>query len=223
MKILNTILFFALLLCIYIAWNTQIQTPLAHENIGPHATEQAIFHAGIYVLVPELSTLQWTGFSILGIPQRGIITGMSGDLSVASSSVMQGNIDIDLRTLEPTGLAGSTRERLQEHLLSPDFFNTDIFPKANLTIQSIRVGNPEHLLHGKLTIHGVTQPITIPFSSELSGSAYTITGSSTLDRTLWGITYNSVSTQKEKTITEDLLRDDIQIDFVMVFTTVDEL
>lgn len=84
------------------------------------------------------------------------------------------------------------------HLLSPDFFDAAQFPKLTFESTSFTKKNEgEYKLEGNLTLHGITQPVTL--DAEFGGiakdpwgnvkSGFTLTGK--LNRKDFGLTWNS--------------------------------
>lgn len=51
---------------------------------------------------------------------------------------------------------------LDDHLKAGDFFDAATFPEATFTSTSVKVVDDKHLqVEGKLTVHGVSQPVTL--------------------------------------------------------------
>jgi polyisoprenoid-binding protein YceI len=65
----------------------------------------------------------------------------------------------------------TTNPKLDTHLKSPDFFNVGQFPTATFKATSITVTGPTTgSITGDLTLHGVTQPVTLEASFNGGGS-----------------------------------------------------
>lgn len=84
------------------------------------------------------------------------------------------------------------------HLRNEDFFNTEKYPEINFKSTSMKsVGNNKYKLTGEFTMMGVTKKITLdvkyngtitdPWGNTKAG--FKISG--TIDRTDWGLKYNS--------------------------------
>jgi polyisoprenoid-binding protein YceI len=54
-------------------------------------------------------------------------------------------------------------EKRDDHLRSPDFFDVAQFPVITFVSDSIALDGDEYLAYGKLTMHGVTKDVVIPF------------------------------------------------------------
>ena len=56
----------------------------------------------------------------------------------------------------------SSNERLDSHLMSPDFFNAVEFPTMSFKSSSVQsVSDNKYEVTGEITMHGVTKPITV--------------------------------------------------------------
>ena len=86
-----------------------------------------------------------------------------------------------------------------KHLRSADFFNVEKYPEITFVGTSFKsLGNNMYKLTGDFTMNGVTKSITLdvkgagiikdPYGNTRTG--FKLTG--TIDRTLWGLKYNSV-------------------------------
>ncbi len=79
---------------------------------------------------------------------------------------------------------------LTGHLKSPDFFNTGKYPTAKFVTKSIApiADKPgEFTMTGELTLLGKTNAVSCPVKIEVNDSGLTLSGSFTLDRTLFGM------------------------------------
>ena len=119
---------------------------------------------------------------------RGTITLNGADLTRASVEAEIATASIDTRT-----------EQRDAHLRSADFFDVEKFPV--LTFRSTQVGDVSgngFKLHGDLTIHGVTRPVTLdvayegrtkdPWGGERVGYAAT----TRIKRSDFGLTWNQL-------------------------------
>ncbi|MCB2174206.1 MAG: YceI family protein [Actinomycetales bacterium] len=99
-------------------------------------------------------------------------------------------------TLDPATI--DTRDAKRDgHLRSADFFDAEQFPAWTFASTSIEEGGSGLLVHGDLTIHGVTKPVTLDV--ELNGAATDPFGMSrvgfsattTINRKDFGLTWNA--------------------------------
>lgn len=123
---------------------------------------------------------------------RGKINSTSGTI-VLDKAAGTGTVDItmDLRTID------FGHQGLNDHVQTPDFFDTAQFPTATFTgrLVDFRDGVPTRV-EGNLTMHGQTHPVTLTVNSfvckqhpmmgrEVCGAD----AQATIDRSQWGITF----------------------------------
>ncbi|QJD77300.1 YceI family protein [Spirosoma rhododendri] len=137
-----------------------------------------------YVADSQQSKLSWTGHSEIGsYAPSGTVQLRQGLIQVRNGQISQARIDIDMRTIQ------HENGQMQTHLRGEDFFDTAKFPTATFTVQQISGGQAS----GLLTIKGVTKPISFPVMVTLSGDMIHLKGQASIDRTLFGVNYNSTS------------------------------
>jgi polyisoprenoid-binding protein YceI len=99
-------------------------------------------------------------------------------------------------TLDPATI--DTRDAKRDgHLRSADFFDAEGFPTWTFASTSVEEGGAGLLVHGDLTIHGVTRPVTLDV--EVNGAATDPFGMSrvgfsattTISRKDFGLTWNA--------------------------------
>ena len=118
-------------------------------------------------------------------------------------SLFKGGLTDFEATLEDGRLYGSADvasitvqdENLEGHLLSPDFFDAERFPRVSFASAAIRRDDDELVVEGELEIRGVKQPATL--SGSLAGPVAGPAGDriglhleTVIDRTSFGMTWN---------------------------------
>lgn len=137
-----------------------------------------------FVADAKQSKLNWTGHSEVGsYAPAGTLQIQQGVFDVKGGQISRCRLDIDMRTIQHED------EKMQAHLRGEDFFNAPVFPTATFVLQRIN-GNQAS---GQLTIKGVTKPVSFPILVTTEGDALRIKGKATIDRTEFGIKYNSTS------------------------------
>ena len=111
---------------------------------------------------------------------------------VASKGVIKivsGEFNIDMNSINCKDLTDeSWNQKLVGHLKSDDFFGVAKFPTAKLVINESQAFNKdEAVVTGKLTIKGITHPLT--FTAKRNGNTYEST--ITIDRSKYDIRYGS--------------------------------
>lgn len=137
------------------------------------------------------SEIKWScDYSFYFSGHFGIVKFKEGHFTKADGKITGGTFVIDLNTLAATDLNEEGNESLSNHLKDADFFEVNTYPTAILVITSIRYHDATHFeATANLTIKGITNPIK--FQAELDFEKKAMTTKFKIDRTLWGITYNS--------------------------------
>ena len=112
---------------------------------------------GDWQLDPAHTSVEFVARHLMVTKVRGKLTGVSGAVHIAEdpkeSSVA---VTIDPATVE-TG-----DDKRDAHLRSPDFFDVERYPEISFRSTNLEGGSPGHfLVHGDLTVHGVTRPVTL--------------------------------------------------------------
>jgi polyisoprenoid-binding protein YceI len=158
-----------------------------------------------YQIEPGASQLTWTGHAEVGSwAPSGTMRLRQGSFEYDGHVLRNGRFEVDMRTL------AHTDAKLQEHLRSADFFAVEQYPTATFVLQEITQGQAA----GQLTIKRVTKPIRFPVGVEQRPDGLHLTGTATVDRTAFGVTYNSTSFFQN--LGDYAIRDDFQLKFDLV-------
>ena len=93
----------------------------------------------------ESSSLNWIGKKITNSQHNGSLKFISGALTMCNDqktskmSICKGRFFVDMTTLLVEDLSGSSKQRLEGHLKSDDFFSVDKHKKSFLTINSSKI------------------------------------------------------------------------------------
>ena len=131
-----------------------------------------------------------------------MITDVMGNFSKYSGTFLSDKSDFSDAKINFTIDANSINTdepNRDKHLRSADFFNVEKYPEITFVGTSFKsLGNNMYKLTGDFTMNGVTKSITLdvkgagiikdPYGNTRTG--FKLTG--TIDRTLWGLKYNSV-------------------------------
>lgn len=113
------------------------------------------------------SRIEWKGYKVVKTEQSshfGTIKFESGDLTVKDGALESGKFVVDMNSLTSVDLKDDAEQlaKLNGHLKSGDFFETEKFPTASFEITKVSPndsGDYNTLLDGNLTIKGITKPI----------------------------------------------------------------
>jgi polyisoprenoid-binding protein YceI len=158
--------------------------------------------ARLYTAQPATSRLTWTGHAEVGnYAPRGTLQLRSGSFTYDGRSLRAGQVVVDM-----TGLRHDNAQ-LQEHLRGADFFDVARFPTAEFRLQSAPAGQ----VRGLLTIKGQTRPVSFPVQLSPEAGGLRVRGTLSLDRTRFGIRYNSRSFFAD--LGDQAIRNDFQLSF----------
>ncbi|WP_445734034.1 YceI family protein [Mariniflexile sp.] len=137
----------------------------------------------------DKSKVVWKGYKVTG-SHEGTVNIKSGFLNFESDKLVGGEFVMDMATLVSTDLEGEYKGKLEGHLKSDDFFGVEKHPTASLVFTKVVAsGKNAYTVAGNLTIKGKTNPIT--FTMSIYGNK--ATASLKVDRTKFGVEYNSTS------------------------------
>ena len=137
----------------------------------------------------EKSTITWVAKKVTG-EHTGTVNLKEGNLIFKAGKVAGGNFTVDMTSLTTTDLSGDWKAKLDGHLKSEDFFGTEKNPTSTLVFKKIATKpNGVYTVTGDLTIKGITNPVTF----DLAVNGDTASTKLTIDRTKYGIKYNSKS------------------------------
>jgi polyisoprenoid-binding protein YceI len=130
------------------------------------------------------SLITWTGHAQIGTySPTGTLTLKGGSIKIIAGKVVSAALEIDMTTLK------QDNAQLAEHLKSDDFFAVDKYPLSRLSIKTIKSG----IAYGTVTIKDNTRAVSFPVVMTIADGVVTITGKTSLDRTQFGVIYNSNS------------------------------
>ena len=158
-----------------------------------------------YNVAVDKSNIDWTGGKISGDKHTGTITLKEGDVTVNEGKVVGGNFVIDINSIVVTditdpemkaGLEGHLKGATAEN--SDHFFNAGKFPTGTFVITTVTEENGTQMVEGILTLKDVTNAVKFPATVTVTDNDVTIvTENFEIDRTKWGVNYNSGSVVKD--------------------------
>lgn len=158
-----------------------------------------------YNVATEKSVIDWTGGKVTGDKHTGTISIKEGDVVVNEGKVVGGNFVIDMNTITVTDITDpEMKANLEGHLKgataenSDHFFNAGKYPTGTFVITSITEENGAQMVEGNLTIKDITNSVKFPAVITVNENDVTIvTENFEINRTKWGINYNSGSIVKD--------------------------
>ena len=137
----------------------------------------------------EKSTINWNAKKVTG-EHSGTVNFQEGNLVLKGGKVVGGSFTVDMTSLVNTDLSGEWKTKLEKHLNSEDFFNTEKFKNSTLVFKKVTSkGKGLYTVTADLTIKGITNPVTF----DLNVKADTTSTVVKIDRTKYNIKYGSKS------------------------------
>jgi polyisoprenoid-binding protein YceI len=152
------------------------------QNQDSYRGSLTAFEGETFEVSSDGSLLTWTGSTILK-KEKGTIEIYDGSFNIYNGN-LSGVISFDMNTIK-----SEAGEGLDNHLKNADFFAADRYLISQLVIDSYE----GETLYGELTIKGIPQPVSFGVNLAIQEGSVSIEGSVDIDRTLWGIEYNSSS------------------------------
>lgn len=137
----------------------------------------------------------YIGFSVKHIVisnVKGNFTDFSGTITYDEEDITKSSVNVTINVAS----IDTDNERRDNHLKSEDFFDVAEYPEMTFKSTKIEKTDDGLVMHGKLTMRGVTKDISIPF--EVLGKAtgpdglavVAFEGSAKLSRKEYGINWN---------------------------------
>lgn len=192
-----------LLLILALAASTAVQAQLTN---GDHLLS-----------LPE-SVITWkVDYSVGTKGHAGTLKLSSGTMLVKDGIIQGGSFIIDMNSVRITDLMPDYGGKdLEDHLKSPDFLSTADHPKGYFTvINSVRNGNDTFTVSGYLILKGISNSVTFPATITETKTSLTVTAEFQVNRTLWGINYQSGSIFN--LMKDEIISDNISVTLNFIF------
>lgn len=162
----------------------------------------------------EKSIIKWSGSKLFQFNDHyGTVKFSKGTFYWSGDMIMGGNFEVDMNSIVNTD--GNYNEMLVSHLKNEDFFDVGNHPIAQLKIvEALYVEEDEIRVDALLTIKEVTHPVKFRMSSEKEGGTAIFKTKFVIDRTRWGIKYESKGVLGS--VKESIISDAIKFEVVLV-------
>lgn len=171
----------------------------------------------------EESKIKWSGKKPTG-EHTGHLNLKEGQLQITNNEVNGGSFVLDMNSITNTDIKDEkSNNKLVTHLKSPDFFDVQKFPTAKFVVTKVdRINNgarierkATHRIEGDLTMKGVTKKVSFDASINVLNGKFTAnTSPFTINRTEWGVNYQSKSIMAG--LRDEFIYDDMTIAIELV-------
>ena len=137
------------------------------------------------------STVKWVGKKVTG-SHEGNISIKEGHIHFDDNAFTGGNIVIDMSTIECTDLDGDSKQNIENHLSSDDFFGVKKYPTANLEVisaEKVKYSKNKYRVKGILEIKSIKNDVEFEVVIDNSLAKVELV----IDRTKYDIKYGSGS------------------------------
>ena len=185
------------------------------DNSNP-ILNQLTPEAGTYSLLIDDSELSWIGTELSTKTHTGTIDFTDGTIVVDSDNTISGNVKINMSTINVTDLQGRSKEMLERHLRSSDFFEVESFSEAKFSFISKSFDKLSNQISfvGDLTIKDITNPIS--FNATLLETSPFLKAKAVLsfDRSKYNVRFRSGNFFEN--LGDKLILDDIDVNIRLV-------
>lgn len=121
-----------------------------------------------------------------GISTGGDLSELKGDIAFVPQNITTSKftVSVNVNTID------TDNETRDTHLKSKEYFNAEKFPEINISSTRITYNKSKkntYYFTGNIAMHGITKPITFPFTAVQKGSDYLFTSSFDINRLDFGI------------------------------------
>ncbi|MDQ0475513.1 MULTISPECIES: YceI family protein [Chryseobacterium] len=146
------------------------------------------------------SNIEWWGYKLAkteASSHNGVVNLKSGDVVMKGNNIVGGTFSLDMNSINATDLSGEYQTKLNNHLKTGDFFETDKFPVATYKITSVKKNSNKafpYMIYGNLTAKNKTNPVAFPAKISLKNGVLNIVSDKfSFDRQKFDIAYASAA------------------------------
>ena len=167
-----------------------------------------------FELLPQQSIIYWLGSSPTGT-HNGSLKFKESKLFIDPAGNLAGGVfNIDMTTIANLDISDPDEKKdFEENMKSGNFFQVDSFPTAEFRIVAVTASKDSltnAIVDGELTIKSITKPLQIKAHVNIAENIMLIIiPEFIIDRTEWGINYNSKKIFSN--LLDNLINDEIKI------------
>jgi polyisoprenoid-binding protein YceI len=169
--------------------------PVAQKTAIPTAAPVPPDGSAAFTLTE--GTVNWVSTNSIGNGKhQGSISVEGGKVWVKQDQLLYGNVILDMNSVSATDVKDpSSRLKLETHLKNADFFEANVFPKAEfmfIEASPSSMPNTNWVLSGTLTMKGITAPVSVPLKVSIEGDILRAESPIfAINRTTWGVNFHS--------------------------------
>ena len=160
----------------------------------------------------QLSKIKWTGKEITTKIHYGSLKFISGNILFDNDEIVGGEFTVDMLSLLNEDLTGRSKDYLENHLRSEDFFSVEEYPRSSLKITSTeKIDIDKYEVLGSLTIKGITKSTNFILLLNDDGATVEMV----FDRSKFDVKHRSSSFFSN--LGDKLIYDDIELEVSLYF------
>ncbi len=148
---------------------------------------------GDYSVNTLASGIDWIGKELSTKTHTGTLKVKSGDINIDSMGNIEGVIQIDMQTIVVTDLKGGSKQKLEGHLRSKDFFGVQDNPLALISFRGDTRNVVGNILKvkGNLEIKNISHPIEFETEIDVEKNNLMVTARMSFDRSKYNVKFRS--------------------------------
>lgn len=164
---------------------------IALSTVGAMANNKPLTEN--YKVDSAATKVNWVAEKKLGAGHNGGVSVKNGAITVQGDLITAGEVVVDMNTITVADIPATDEYngKLVGHLKAPDFFDVAKFPEAKFVFKGSEKTKTGLKIKGDLTFIGKTNPIEFDAVVTKTAKAYTAKSNVVIDRTKWGLKYNS--------------------------------
>lgn len=170
---------------------SQAAEPIAKQETAP-AARTSMERIGNWIVLKDSSHVKFTG-SQQGKAFTGEFQKYDVLINFKEDAVEEASVTA---TIDLASVSAGDKDR-DGALPGKEWFDVKNSPKAVFRSDDfIKTGESSYEARGTLSMKGKSQPLTLPFTLDITGSKAQMNGKITLDRTLWNVGAGSWATDE---------------------------
>ena len=158
----------------------------------------------------EKSKIKWIGREITTKIHYGSLKFLDGNVSITENEI-KGKVIVNMESLNVEDLSGGSKQRLEGHLKSDDFFSVDKHKTAKLEIVSSEKQGDIFMVNGMLTIKNISHPIKFNLDVQSNNATTKLA----FDRSKYDVKFRSGNFFEN--LGDKLILDDIDLEVELYF------
>ncbi len=166
-----------------VASSASASSSTASSSVSSSSASSSVAAVTAWTVDKTASKIAWST-TFQGEAINGAFAGYSAQITFDPDKLAQSHVKV---SIDLASVASGDNDR-DGTLKSDQFFNVSSFPKAVYEASKFTKTDATHFVaHGKLSLHGVSKPLDLPFSLTIKDKDADMSGTADLDRTAFSV------------------------------------